>query len=310
MGHINVTSERIEEVLLYCNDNGETATCEHFGLTIDTLHRYERERRFRATKQPKILLLDIETSPLLVRSWGIWNVNIPHTSIVEDWFMLSWSAKWLFSAEIMSDVLTPREAVNKTDKRICQSIWKLLDEADVICGHNLSKFDAPRLTHRMLMNGIKPVMPYLEIDTLKIAKRHFAFVSNKLDFIARMLLGDQKIKTDHTLWERCLEGDGDALLEMETYNKKDVLLLEEVYCRFRPYMKSHPNLAVMMDAKEPCCPNCGSFEFEDGEGYYTTPQNRYVAVRCKECGAVNRKKDSALEMTAKERKKMIVSAAR
>lgn len=310
MGHINVTTERIEEVLAYCNDNGESATCEHYGLTIDTLHRYERERRFRETKNPKILLLDMETAFMDVRVFGTYKQRIPHANIVNDWFFLSWAAKWLFSAEVMSDVLSPKEAVHKTDKRICESLWELIDAADVVIAHNGDKFDLPKIRSRLILNDIKPPMPYLQIDTLKIAQKQFGFSSNRLDYLGKILVGDQKIKTDYELWVKCMEGDKDALLQMEEYNKKDVSLLEEIYVKFRPWIKSHPNLAVVMDAKEPCCPNCGSFEFEDGEGYYTTPQNRYVAVRCKSCGAVNRKKDSAIPLTAKERKQMIVPAAR
>jgi DNA polymerase III epsilon subunit-like protein len=307
---LRLNNERIEAILAYCNEHGETETCTHFGINIESLHRYMREKRWRETQQPKILLLDMETTPLLVRSWGIWNVNIPHTSIIEDWFFLSWSAKWLFEADVMSDVLSPKEAVHKDDKRICQSLWPLLNEADITITHNGVKFDNPKILSRFLIHGMNPPMPYLQIDTLKIAKRHFAFTSNKLDYIAKILLGDQKIKTDYSLWEQCLAGDQQALLDMETYNKKDVLLLEEIYLKFRPFIKSHPNLAVLMDATEPCCPNCGGFEFEDGKGYYTTPQNRYISVRCKSCGAVNRKKDSDLKLTAAQRKQMIVPTAR
>jgi RNase P subunit RPR2 len=95
---------------------------------------------------------------------------------------------------------------------------------------------------------------------------------------------------------------------MEVYCKEDTALLEEVYLELRPWIKSHPNLAVIMEAEAPCCPNCGSFEFEEGEGYYTTPQNKYVTIRCKDCGAVNRKKVS--ELSAKCKNNLLVPTAR
>jgi RNase P subunit RPR2 len=88
----------------------------------------------------------------------------------------------------------------------------------------------------------------------------------------------------------------------------DTSLMEEVYLELLPWIKSHPNLAVLMNAKEQCCPNCGSFEFDEGEGYYTTAQNKYVSVRCGKCGAVNRKKAS--EITIDQRKVMLVPNAR
>jgi RNase P subunit RPR2 len=267
-----------------------------------------RESRFRETKQPKILLLDVETSFMEVRVWGLYKQRIPHTNIISDWHLLSWSGKWLFGSEMMSDVLTPKEAVNKNDKRICQSIWDLINDADICIGHNIDKFDARKLNTRFFLNGMKPPMPYQTIDTLKVAYKYFSFSSNRLDYLGRLITNKGKIKTDYELWVRCSEGDKDALKEMETYNQEDVRLLEEVYCELRPWIKSHVNLAVLMDAKEQCCPNCGGFEFEEGEHYYTTPQNKYLAVRCKQCGAPNRLKES--EITKEQRKIMLIPCAR
>lgn len=44
---------------------------------------------------PKILLLDIETSPLLSYTWGIWQQDVPLNMIEKDWGVLSWSANGL-----------------------------------------------------------------------------------------------------------------------------------------------------------------------------------------------------------------------
>lgn len=309
MGHINVTSERIEEVLLYCNDNGEAKTCDHFGITIDTLHRYERERRFRATLQPKILLLDIETARMVFGGWRLGKQRIGPDQVIKDWFILGWACKWLFSAEIMSDFVTAKEAVLRDDKRVTKSIWKLVDEADIIISHNGMGFDIPKIYYKMLLHGLPPPMPFRSVDTYKNTK-HLGASSRSLNFLGKMILGKEKLHTDYKLWVDCENGDQDALDRMEEYCKADTMLLEDVYLEVRGWLKSHPNVAVLMDAKEPCCPNCGSFEFEEGKGYYTTQQNKYIAVRCKSCGAVNRKKDSAMSLTADERKQMIIPAAR
>ena len=122
------------------------------------------------------------------------------------------------------------------------------------------------------------------------------------------MLNKQKLHTDYQLWIDCENGDQDALDKMEEYCKGDTSLLEEVYLELRPWIKSHANLAVLMDAHEPCCPNCGSFDIIQGDGYYTTPQNKYTAVRCGDCGAVNRLKVS--EITKEQRKIMLVPNAR
>jgi len=243
-----------------------------------------------------------------VRVWGLYKQRISHTNIISDWHFLSWAAKFLFEPDVHSDVLTPEEAKKKDDKRICESIWPMIDQCDILIGHNLDKFDIRKLNTRFIINGLKPPMPYRTIDTLKVAQRHFSFSSNRLDYLGKLFCNHGKIKTDIELWIKCAEGNKIALAEMEQYNQEDVRLLEEVYVELRPWIKSHPNLALPLDAKEPCCPNCGGFEFEEGGSYYTTPQNMYVSVRCKSCGAVNRKKESLI--TKEQKKQMIVPNAR
>jgi len=48
----------------------------------------------------KILILDIETAPLLANLWGIWNQNVQLDNIYCDWFILTWAAKWLFEDKV------------------------------------------------------------------------------------------------------------------------------------------------------------------------------------------------------------------
>ena len=89
-------------------------------------------------KLPKILFLDIETTPIAVWVWSIGKQYVYPQNIIKDnnnkaidWYVLSWSAKWLYDDKILSDVLTPKEAKERNDKRIIKSVWKLLNEADI-----------------------------------------------------------------------------------------------------------------------------------------------------------------------------------
>ena len=305
----NASDERIDSVLAYCIEHGESKTLEHFStVNIESLHRYQRERRWRDTQHPKILLLDIETSLIEGRFWRLGKQYIGFNQIIEDWFILGYSAKWLFSDTTISDFVIGKEAVKKDDKRIMVSLHKLVSEADVIIGHNIKKFDMPKIKTRFFLNGLKPPMPYQLLDTLSVARKEFAFSSNALNYLGKLMLSKEKLHTDYDLWLRCEKGDQDALDYMDKYCIKDTDLLEEVYIELRPWISSHPNLPVIMGAKEPCCINCGCFEFTEEEGYYPTPQNRYEAVRCKECGAISHKKKSIL--TKEQRKILLVPNAR
>ena len=230
---------------------------------------------------PRILLFDIETAPMEVFVWGLYKQFIPHDNVIKDWFVLSWSAKWLYDDNILSDVVTPEESLARNDKRILESIWKLLDEAEIIIGHNVDRFDDRKLKARFIINDIKPPSPYRSLDTLKVARREFAFVSYKQDFLTKYFDLQNKLKTDFQLWKDCVAGKQEALDRMLEYNKHDVIGLEEVYLKLRPYIKNHPNLGVMMD--ETVCTNCGSDHLEETGGYYYTGANRFPVYRCLNC---------------------------
>jgi DNA polymerase elongation subunit (family B)/predicted nucleic-acid-binding Zn-ribbon protein len=309
MSRVNdLKQERLEEVLAFCDEKGEPATCEQFNINIETLHRYQREKRWRETQKPKILLLDIETAPLHGNFWSTGKQYVSAEQIETDWFIFGYSAKWLLSPEMMSDFVTPKEAVKRDDKRVMVSAHKLVNEADIIIGHNIKKFDIPKLKTRFFMNGLKPPMPYQLLDTLKVAWKEFAFASAKLNYLSQVILRKEKIKTDRSLWARCENGDQEALDYMEEYCRMDTQLLEDVYMELRGWMTSHPNLPLLMNANEPACPNCGSFEFTDEEGVYATVQNLYPAKRCASCGCISHERKSIISKD--QRKVLLIPNAR
>ena len=94
------------------------------------------ELKIDKSKFPKILIFDIETSPLSAYVWGRFKQFISLDQTISEWFMLSWSAKWLNNPNMMSDVLTPEEALREDDSRITKSMWHLFNEADIIIAHN------------------------------------------------------------------------------------------------------------------------------------------------------------------------------
>jgi len=211
---------------------------------------------------PKVLAFDIETAPIKAYVWSVWNTNISADKIVSEWFMLTWSAKWLFDSGVMSARLTKKEVLTEDDSRITNKIWKLLDEADIVIAHNARKFDIPKLQTRFLLHSLNPPRPYRQIDTLLIVRREFGFTHNNLNVLAKVLGLGQKINTNFQLWKDCLNGNKEALKNMETYNKQDVLLLEEVYLALLPWIKSHPNVGLYLDSDVSVCSSCGSDQIE------------------------------------------------
>lgn len=237
---------------------------------------------------PKILIFDIETAPIKAYIWKLWKTDVHLEQIINDWFCIAWSAKWLYDECTMGDVLTPEEIKSEDDKRIMTSLWELINEADIVVSHNGNKFDIPRINSRFIINGLSPTKPYFSVDTCQIARRQFGFSSNKLDALATHFNIPHKLETSFDLWKRCLEGDREALQYMLTYNMKDVTILEEVYLKLRPWIKNHPNMGNL-EGSTNACANCGSEDISwIPDKFYYTSVGKYPLFRCNKCDAVSR----------------------
>jgi DNA polymerase elongation subunit (family B) len=245
------------------------------------------------TSPAKILVFDIETAPSRGYIWSAWKQNIQPNQIISDWFMLTWAAKWLFEDDVMSARISVDEVEMEDDKRITEEVWRLLDKADIIIAHNAKKFDVPRLNTRFLLHGLPPPSPYQVIDTLETLRKRMAFTHNRLDYVNDKLGIGRKMDTGgFSLWDRCLKGEEEALMEMEQYNIQDVAILEETYLRIRPWIAPHPNIGLYIEDNVTVCPSCGSSHIEPAGTPYTTSVNQYESFRCKKCGSLGRSRKS------------------
>ncbi len=125
-----------------------------------------------------------------------------------------------------SDVVTPEESKNRDDKRVVKSIYKLLDEADIVIGHNGDRFDLRKLRWRFISHDMPPPSPFKIIDTLKVARREFFAPSYKQDFLTKYFKLENKLSTEFDLWTDCEAGIQERLDEMAEYNKHDVIGLD------------------------------------------------------------------------------------
>jgi len=294
-----ISEEKLRKVMEYEKLHGLEETAKKFNLSYETVARYKRLYKHLdpVTRAPKILVFDIETSPVKAYVWRMWDENISIEQVIEDWFVISWAAKWLNDSEYMGMVVTPKEAKKRDDKRILKGIHRLLDEADIVIAHNGVRFDIRKLNTRFLVHGLTPPSPYQVIDTLQVARKNFGFSHNRLDGLAETLGIQKKKKVEFELWKRCLDGEKDALEEMLAYNKQDVAVLEDVYYALRGWIKSHPNLNNIMGTQY-ACPNCGSEDIVS-KGYYRTITGEFEAFKCNTCGAISRKSRTKLVSVAK-----------
>ena len=236
-------------------------------------------------KKLKILLFDIEVAPNLAAVWGLYEQNA--VWVANEWYMLSFSAKWLDKKSIIAYALPDFKKRYlkdpESDALLMQELWNLLDEADIVIGHNGDRFDIKKANARFISHGMKPPSPYKTIDTLKVARRHFKFNSNKLNDLGKYLGVGQKVETGgYRLWKGCMDGDLTSWKKMVKYNKQDVKLLEDVYLELRPWMTNHPNLNILQKTTHDC-PICGEDTLQK-RGFNITRTSRYQRYQCKSCG--------------------------
>lgn len=210
----------------------------------DFLRKYFAQEKKEQDNKPKVLVLDIETRYMMLEGWGLFNQNFSVDQIAEDWSILSYSAKYLDSDDVIySDVS------EKTEDDILEELHKLLDEAHFVIAHNGRRFDLKKIRARMITRGFKPYSPVRILDTLEICKKEFAFTSNKLLYLTRLLCkntqkSDHELFAGHKLWQAFLKGNPDAIKCMREYNIIDVVSLEELYKLIAPWSSTLPVFEV------------------------------------------------------------------
>jgi hypothetical protein len=208
-------------------------------------------------REPRILFLDIETAPIIMAAWTTYEANA--VWVERDTFILSFAAKWAHERSVKTYAL-PDYSRYKThkhdDKHLVRDLRDMLDAADIVVAHNGDAFDIKKIRSRMLVHRLQPPSHFKTVDTLKVA-RTCKFDSNKLDNLGRYLQEGRKIpNTGAALWRGCCAGDAKSWRIMRRYNAQDVLLLERVYERLKPWMPNHPNLNLYTNAG--ACPTCQS----------------------------------------------------
>lgn len=256
----------------------------------------------------RILVIDIESSPIEAYVWGLWDQNIGVDFIKTEWTILSYAAKWLGDSKVLYADTGGRGADKvRDDKPLMSDIWKLLHEADIVVAQNGKKFDTRKINARLAMHGILPPSPYKVVDTMIESKKHFAFTSQKLAWTSKYLTNSPK--SEHKkfpgfeLWTACLADNPDAWAEMKRYNKQDVVSTEKVYLAIRPWIKTHPNLATSAGK----CTNCATGKVL-AIGRHTQPSGIvYARLWCESCGHWSRGKQMLQPLT--ERRQIPVSIA-
>ena len=245
----------------------------------------------------KKLIIDIETAPNKVWSWGLFKQNIAINQIDEPGYVLCWAAKWHGKKKVHFKSLHQHGR-----EEMLKGAYDLLEEADAVIHFNGISFDIPTLNSEFIIMGWPRPAPFQQIDLLRVTRHSFRLTSNKLQFVAGHLgVGTKTPDVHFELWRDCMEGKPKALAFMKKYNIQDVNLTEKVYDKLLPWIYNHPNAGHF--SSHIICVNCGSERLER-RGLQRTKTMEYQRFQCKDCGSWSRERYAS----KKDRTALLTSA--
>lgn len=240
---------------------------------------------------PKIIVFDIETIPNLAKALEVWprlsdypgkTMKATITSVACVGYKQLGEKKvhcvnaWDFSRW--------KRDVND-DKSVLLKIYSVLKDADAVITHNGKRFDWKFLQTRFLMHGMPPLKKTPHIDTVQLARSNIFAFSNRLGDLGKMLLSEEKLAHDGwQLWVDTYNKKPDALKKMSDYCIQDVLLLEKLYEKLKPFAKNIPNFNIFDKESGHCCPSCGSKKFHK-RGTHLTKVKTYQRYQCQKCAS-------------------------
>jgi predicted RNA-binding Zn-ribbon protein involved in translation (DUF1610 family) len=233
----------------------------------------------------KILLFDIENTPMITYTWGMWEQDV--IEVKEDWYILCFAYMWLGEKQPKVVALPDFRGYKKdrtNDLHVVKKLWELFEQAEVVIAHNGDQFDIKKANVRFLKHGLEPPSFYKTIDTLKLARRIFKFDSNKLDYLGQYLKVGRKVPhTGKHLWLGCMAGNPEDWNIMKRYNKQDLILLEKVYRKLRGWDNSQVVNLNLVYGTTFNCPKCGSPDTHK-DGARLRLGGLIQRYHCKNCG--------------------------
>ncbi len=238
----------------------------------------------------RTLVIDVESWPLIAAVFGTKKQNIANNQIRQDISLMAFGAKWLgdpASKTIYQDTRDQRDM--RDDRAILKSIWKLLDEADLVITQNGKSFDGPLITWRFMVHKMAVPSTYRHIDTYRMTKNVARATSHKLEYLTDKLNVRYK-KLSHKnfpgmeLWNQCELRNPKAWKEMEKYNTHDVLSTEELYENVKAWAPE-ATLKPFLIPRDPT--KCGACK--DGvttkRGVHVKKTGVYQRYKCGSCGS-------------------------
>ncbi len=234
--------------------------------------------------QLKFLLVDLELTFAVYYAYPSKREQyLSASNIIHDQFCTCAAWKWHNEASTYVVKITDNKRQFKEDFRndyiVAKKLHDLMEEADVIVAHNGDNFDIKHANALFIKHGLGPIPKRKSIDTLKVARKYFSFPGNSLDQLSKRFGSTGKNKKPS--WYKMTDGNAKEIDIAAKYCKNDVIELEKVFVKLKPYIDNFPRLP---DNKRPeQCECCHSKRIQS-RGTNLVGQSLQKSFRCMECG--------------------------
>lgn len=217
--------------------------------------------------EPRILAVDIEATGL----------NAAFGTI------LAIGYKWVGEKRVYCPTILDNSKGMLDDKALVQDFSAVFNEADYVISWYGKRYDIPFIETKLLKYRLPPLAPKYHLDIWEAARKQFKLHSNRLAAWEKFLgTPDSKTEIDYESWLKAAHGDKRAIAEVVDHCRKDVLVLEQVFERFRPWLDKEPPRALFTGDQEGC-PSCGSKHVER-RGTKVAATRLYKQFHCLDCG--------------------------
>lgn len=120
---------------------------------------------------------------------------------------VAWS--WIGSDLVESRVCGPAGIFGKPHRRarMLAPLLKALDEADMVTGHNILRFDLPVIQAEVMRLGLPSLRPMLVQDTIRL-NRSKGFKKGQSNLGRLYRIAEEKLTMDWQAWQDAYDEDG------------------------------------------------------------------------------------------------------
>jgi hypothetical protein len=177
-------------------------------------------------------------------------------------------------------------------RNFLRKVHRLIEQADIIVGHNVDGADLPWLMGDLHIEaGLPPLPPFKTVDTLKVLRKQFKSGApfKSLDAFCQIVgIPSKTDRYDRLAMERAAcEKSLEDRQRLTDYCAGDVIATQGLYDWCRPHIKNHPALFIDGADKLTTCNRCGN-QAEPIERRYVANILTYSMRKCVSCGGYSR----------------------